>query len=208
MSSAVQANPYAGYQIVVAVDISGSMNKKEEDYGWQSRFAFVQDQIGYLAADLATFDEDGIDVITFNHDVKLTRNVDSPKAVKELFANNRAGGSTNTTGAVKQAYELHKEYRKDPNFKSTLVLVITDGKPNDPGKLESELVRISQKVKHHAAIGFTFLQVGNDKGAEQYLQHLDDMKVQNDIVDRKSFTDLMEGEKLSLAKVLADCLND
>lgn len=200
-------NPYAGYQLIVAVDISGSMNKKEKEYGYQSRFDFVKDQLGYLAADLAQFDEDGLDVITFNHDVKVERNVDSPDAVTELFAKNRASGTTNTTGAVLEAFKLHEEYREQPGFKGTLVLVITDGTPNNKEGLKNTLVELSQKVAHHAEIGFTFLQVGVDKSAKDYLERLDDLKVEKDIVDRKSFDKLMEGEKLSLARVLADCLN-
>lgn len=205
---AVQANPYAGYQLVIAVDISGSMNTKERAYDNQTRFQFVQQQIGHLAKELAEFDEDGIDLVIFNNNVQVKRGVDSSEAVQRIFDGMRASGSTDTTGAVSECFKLYEIHKQDREFKATIVLVITDGVPNDPNSLRNKLLEISKKVKTQAEIGFTFLQVGDDSEARGYLKGLDDMKVEKDIVDSKSFDELCEGGKLSLAKVLADSLND
>lgn len=208
--SVQQANPYAGYQLVVAVDISGSMNTKERAYDNQTRFQFVQQQIGYLAQELTKYDEDGLDVVLFNDEVMVKRGVDSPASVeRELQL--RPRGGTNTMAAVEACYKLHQEYKKQPGFKATLILMITDGEPSNREGLKNKLLEIGRKVAHQAEIGFSFLQVGDDREAKKFLQSLDDLRESRDykdIVDTKSFEELSDGKKLSLAKVLADALND
>lgn len=110
-------NPYVGIQVIVAADFSGSMTNPISQGSSISRINALREKIHYVFSEVCKYDPDGIDVITFNNKVKLYRNVSTPDKVNDIF-NKSPGGGTDTTGAFNQAFGLHKEYMKKPNFES------------------------------------------------------------------------------------------
>ena len=197
---------YSDYQMIVAVDCSGSMTKSMgKEYDNVSRYEFVRRQLADLAEDLIKYDKDGLDLITFSSNVIVHRGINSKKKVNAIFKKVHANGTTNTTGAVSKAWSLHQEYKKKGDSKGTIVVIITDGEPNSKVGLKNKLIDLSKKVDHHKEIGFQFLQVGKNKKAKDYLETLDNLKVQNDIVDRQSFENY--GGKLSVEKIIDKAIN-
>ena len=92
------------------------------------------------------------------------------------------------------------------------IIVITDGEPSDgiqgQKALANLIVNTSKKLESDNELGISFIQVGNDKQASEFLKKLDDellsVGAKFDICDTKTFADL---ENQSLDKILLDIVN-
>ena len=140
-----------------------------------------------------TYDADGIDIHFLNHpDNSEYHNIKRASDVNQIFESVRPWGGT-PTGTRLNA--LLKPYLKDlqtkgPDAVKPLnIIVITDGVPSDD--VESVILNAAKKLEQADApawqIGIQFFQVGNEKGAAEALQELDDGLVEmgcpRDIVD-------------------------
>lgn len=209
-------NPYAGYEIVVGIDVSGSMNTKMPEYDGISRLQFVREQIGSLVEQLLPFDDNGIDTIFFGNGIWTKKNVESSNKVNKLFdqvfqENSKIKYGTDTHLVIEECFKLHQEKKKElgSDHKATICLIITDGEPTDETATIKALDKVAGKVKNHAEIALSFLQVGKDEAAGAFLQKLDDLHPpEKDICDTKNFGALMVEGKISLEKVMNDALND
>lgn len=202
------------YDFKILVDKSGSMNTNdcpnritrwEQAHDWSKGIADICSQ----------FDDDGIDVILFDEDTKIYNNV-NPAKLDEIFRTNRPGGTTNTALAIRKAvpeyfqriglFERDKPVKRE---KPVILIIFTDGIPDSKKELEEVIVKITTKIQSRKEIGITFLQVGNDIYARDFLASLDDgLTVKGakfDIVDTKSFA---ESQNMSSEEIIYAAVTD
>jgi uncharacterized protein YegL len=228
VSSKEKVTSWAGYEIVVCVDISGSMDESVEKGSEMTRIKFVQNKITSFVKNALKFDDNGIGFITFNGQVSDQKTIKDEKDVKRIFKELEPSGFTNTHDLIQNCYDLHLEYKRNTkNFKGTVVIVITDGQPtrfvnkhleDDTERVMKKMEEISRKVPNDKELGYTFLQVGRDPYATQFLQRMDDFAQManpnepnaiKDIVDHKSMHDLNdEGQPLTIERIIQDCIDD
>jgi uncharacterized protein YegL len=184
-------NPYAflsTFDTVFLIDDSGSMAGRS----WRE----TSDALKSITPICTAHDKDGIDIFFLNaRDSDSYQNITDSAAVSRIFETVKPGGGTPTgtkLNAILKAY-LEKCEANKANLdavKPLNIIVITDGVPSDDP--ESVIVSVAKKLdKMDAApwqVGIQFFQVGEERGAAEALEELDDgLKEANggirDIVD-------------------------
>jgi hypothetical protein len=87
--------------------------------------------------------------------------------------------------------------------------VITDGEPDDRRSVFEVIIDATRRLSSDAELAISFIQVGSDASATDFLKALDD-KLQSiganfDIVDTITLSDM---EDMTLAEVLLSAIND
>jgi Mg-chelatase subunit ChlD len=169
------------YNFVIAIDASGSMSETDTKRG--DRWTFAQETVTSLARDLAKFDSDGIDLVTFSGSSIQMHGGVTPDAVKDVFASRSPRGSTPLAEALTACLELVGK-----SDKKAFVVVLTDGVPDDKAAAAKVIREASNKIEKDEDLTFLFIQVGHDKDATEYLRKLDDdlAGAKFDIVDVKT----------------------
>jgi len=170
----------------IIVDRSGSMNAQEETHVPQklanrtngrfhagrqrmSLWKEAEAALTFLADAAVREDPDGISLIFFDHTVNVLENVRDANQIMNEFHNNRPNrGTTRTDLALAEAVT------PDTLGRAETILVITDGKPNDQGAVEDVIVNAARQLCRDEDLSITFIQVGSDPGAEEFLEYLDD----------------------------------
>lgn len=173
-------SPLAKYDTAILIDDSGSMAG--------SNWAQTAQALADLVPILTKHDSNGIDVYFLNN-TRIEQGVRSASDVFNLFTETRPRGCTPTgkrLGAILRAYL--ERYKRDRHIKPLNIIVITDGSPTDPACLESELIRAARELDRLRApqrqVGVQFFQVGNDEGAAESLEELDNaLAEENEIRD-------------------------
>ncbi|MCJ1277141.1 hypothetical protein MMC21_004951 [Puttea exsequens] len=184
-------NPYAflsTFDTIFLIDDSGSMAGRS----WRE----TSDALKAITPICTAHDKDGIDIYFLNaRDTDAYQNITSAAAVARVFDTVRPSGGTPTgtrLNAILKPYLRECEAKRD-NFdalKPLNIIVITDGVPSDDP--ESVIVAAAKKLDKLEAppwqVGIQFFQVGNEPGAAEALEDLDDgLKEMNggirDIVD-------------------------
>jgi hypothetical protein len=153
----------------------------------------VSQALSTIAPIVTQHDADGIDVYFLNH---KSANPGSPSegiapggyrgikraaTVNEIFDRVRPSGGTPTGTRVHNILKpylakLERDTAQDKETKPLNLIVLTDGVPSDD--IESVLLSAAKKLdKLDAApyqIGVQFFQVGNEEGAKEALEELDD----------------------------------
>ncbi len=190
------------YDFIFVTDKSGSMGE-EDCPGNKSRWTYVQETAIQFARDLAKIDSDGLGMVFFSGSSIVKEDGVGVDRIKEMFANNRPGGSTPLAEALTAALELAgKSDKKD------FIVVFTDGVPDDKAAAAKVIIDASNKQDTDDALTFLFIQVGHDAGAAAYLRTLDDdlKGAKFDIVDAKT---MAEAEKFSsVADLVLHAIND
>lgn len=127
-------------------------------------------------------DKDGIDIYFLNaKDSDSYKNLTRPADVQRIFDTVRPGGGTPTGTRLNQILKpyLKECETKKQNIESVKplnIIVITDGVPTDDP--ESVIVSVAKKLDKLEAppwqVGIQFFQVGEERGAADALQELDD----------------------------------
>ena len=147
----------------------------------KTRWDSVAEAAFGLAVGVEAFDPDGIEVYLFASKVKELGSATS-QTVADLFAQNQPFGSTNLAGLLNTV--LLKKWK--PEVPMTL-LVITDGKPDDMAAAAQTLIEATKRMEADEQLAVSFVQVGDDTGATNFLTFLDDellsMGAKFDIVD-------------------------
>jgi hypothetical protein len=208
----------------VIVDKSGSMAG--------ARWKEARECVAQLAPHVCKCDPDGITLYFFGSHFTKYSNVKSSEDVIKYFSKESPGGSTDLAAVLADAVqpgESRKLYRcpthvspsthslthpptprpparppLDPGeFRPETILVITDGEPDSKPGVSRVIIEATKKQKKDEDLSISFIQVGNDSGADRWLGELDDgLKAQGatfDIVDKithtmlkgKSFRDLI-----------------
>lgn len=196
------AKNLADYNFIIAIDKSGSM--ATSGTSGKQRWIEAQEATFALAAKVATFDSDGLDVLVFGSSHKLYEGVTADK-VTQVFSENEPSGSTNTAGVLKVIFD---RYSANP-AKPIIVVVLTDGEPDDRNAVKKVIKDFAETLTDNGEgdtdqAGVLFLQVGNDAAATAFLVELDDdLGAKFDIVDTKTLADT---ENMPLAEVLLQAL--
>lgn len=146
-----------------------------------------------IAPICAAHDTDGVDVFFMNTRQNAShKNIKNAGDVNRIFASTRPGGAT-PTGAtldgILRPYLRDCEERGFERVKPMNIIVITDGVPTDDP--ESVIIQAAKRLDKLDApswqVGIQFFQVGNEPGAREALEELDDSLVEmgcpRDMVD-------------------------
>eukprot|EP01088_Endostelium_zonatum_P017482 TRINITY_DN517_c0_g1_i2.p1 TRINITY_DN517_c0_g1~~TRINITY_DN517_c0_g1_i2.p1 ORF type:complete len:481 (-),score=174.29 TRINITY_DN517_c0_g1_i2:43-1485(-) len=180
---------------VLIIDKSGSMAG--------SLWRQAHEAVSSLTPHVCRADPDGITIYFFsggNHFPKYD-NVKSPEIVEDLFRREKPGGTTNLAGVLAEAFRDH--FRKGRvGWKPTTVLVITDGEPDDRGKVEKEIKEATWKMDRLEDLSVSFIQIGKDGSATRFLQKLDDdiKGAKFDIVDSLTVEEMNQISFVDLIK--------
>lgn len=181
---------FTEYDTIVCVDRSGSMGSP---LGGSTRWAKAAELTAGIAALAQEVDDDGITLIAFGGKIDTTDGVMADK-VMSLFAVGPSGG-TPTAEALQAAFD-----KKMSSSKKAIIFVITDGEPNDQGAVKKVIAEVTKKIPDASHIRIQFVQVGDDPGAQKFLNDLDNSipGAVFDIVNTVDFTEANNLDALAL----------
>ncbi len=191
------------------IDKSGSMSTKDKP-GGSSRWQIMQESALALASKCEELDPDGITVYLFSGKFKRYDNVTAAK-VGTIFQENDPSGRTDLAGVLTDAlgnYFQRKAKGQVP-ANGEIILVVTDGEPDDRKAVMQVILDATQKLDRDEELAISFIQVGTDAAATQFLKILDDdlgrAGAKFDIVDTITMNDM---EDLTLKEVLLSAISD
>lgn len=205
----VDVSQLGNYNIFALIDRSGSMGTDDMPNG-KTRWQAAEEGTIALASKAIQYDKDGITVGIFGgNTIKIMDNVTSTEAIKKIFAENEPSAGTPTDQMLSKVFDMYfAEKAAGKNPKPILIAVVTDGEPNDRNATMKVIADATQKMDTDGEIGISFLQIGNDASATNFLQDLDDNLVSKkgakfDIVDTKKLEDVE-----NITETLLAALND
>lgn len=177
------------YDVIILADDSGSMQQ-------DSRADELKVIAGKVAWVATHFDDNGISLVFLNkpqgHD-----GVRSPDDVSRIVAQTPLSGSTPLGPALRR--KVLEPYFFGPARghtlpKPVLVIIITDGEPDNKQDVYQVLAELKQATTQmrSKACGIEVAQVGNDPGASRFLNELDADRNVGDVVDVTSSFELEE----------------
>jgi uncharacterized protein with von Willebrand factor type A (vWA) domain len=191
------------------IDKSGSMSTKDQ-IGGKSRWMVMQESTLALANKCEEFDPDGLTVYVFSGRFKRYDNITADK-VAQIFKENEPSGRTDLAAVLESAlndYLLRKQANQTKSNGET-ILVVTDGEPDDRKAVMRVIVETTLKLDRDEELGISFIQVGNDREATQFLKVLDDqlqsVGAKFDIVDTITIDEM---EDITLTEVLMNAITD
>lgn len=197
------------YDFIVLVDKSGSMSTADCP-GGKSRWDYAQENVLAIARECQKYDDNGITVGVFANKLKLYENVtDGAGMLEKIFAENQPGGSTDTAAALDHVIQEYLATKSTATCKHIIVVIITDGIPDDEKALVKVIVDATKKISTREEIGLEFIQIGKDQHAHEFLDRLDNNMTKEgaalDIVNAVTADDL--GDQL-ISDVLIKSLTD
>ena len=191
------------------IDKSGSMSTKDQQ-GGKSRWVAMQESALALASKCEEFDPDGLTVYLFSGRFKRYDNVTSNR-VAQIFQENEPSGRTDLAGVLVDALNSYFQRKAARQTKSNgeTILVVTDGEPDDRKAVMKVIIEASRRLDRDEELAISFVQVGTDATATQFLKALDDdlqgAGAKFDIVDTITMDDM---EDLTLTEVLLNAIID
>jgi uncharacterized protein with von Willebrand factor type A (vWA) domain len=191
------------------LDKSGSMATRDQRQN-RSRWDECQESVLALTAKCEQLDPDGITLYLFSSRFKCYENVTSQK-IDNIFMENDPMGGTNLTAvlqdAVNRYFNRKAAGQTKPNGET--ILVVTDGEPDDRRSVMEVIIEATRRMDRDEELAISFIQVGNDPGATQFLKALDDqlqgVGAKFDICDTITLDDMGD---MSLAEVLTGAIGD
>jgi len=173
------------YNTVILVDDSGSMTNPIHAGSRYSRWDEATKALSKLASMASEYDTDGIDIYFLNSERKGL-NMRDEASVSRLFRGFTPRGMTPIGQRLEDLmgdylWEIERAHDSGilanlKQIKPVNYLIITDGAPTDDP--ESVIVETARRLEARnfplTQLGIQFVQIGNEKGAAQYLQRLDD----------------------------------
>jgi Mg-chelatase subunit ChlD len=187
--------------IVIVIDHSGSMSTPSKRFKSKNRIEEVQEDVLAVARIAEKFDNDGLTVIGFSSAVQVYDGVTSEK-VANVFKEFGPRGSTNLAAALQAAAQKATESAKP----STVVLVYTDGEPDDQSEVIQVIKTAAMKLGR-PKVGFTLVQVGDDPAAQRFLEYLDDSLEKQGVPDVVATIPEVQAETLSVQQLAWLALN-
>ncbi|OUC11545.1 MAG: hypothetical protein B0A82_27060 [Alkalinema sp. CACIAM 70d] len=188
------------------LDKSGSMSTL--DRGGKTRWDVAQESTLALARKCEQLDPDGITVYTFSGRFRRYENV-TASLVEQIFLENDPIGSTNLAAVLQDACNHYFQRKAKGDAKPETILVVTDGEPDDRRAVIEAVIDATRKMERDEELAISFIQVGNDAGATQFLKALDDqlesVGAKFDICDTITMDEMGD---LSLAEVLMSAIQD
>lgn len=175
-------------QYVIIVDKSGSMGERDgEGTRWDSARKAVENMIDVIF----TYDIDhSVPLYLFDTNPIFIGEVTKPGQVLKVFREYHPGGTTGLGKVLKMALETYAGTNR-PNYEvvpGTTFIVLLDGGADDPEEVYNVLKYYADPnngyVTNHTQIAVSFVQIGDDKAASDFLKRLDD-DIEPDIADFK-----------------------
>lgn len=180
----------AGYDIIVAIDRSGSMGGSGKS--GKSKWEEAQEGTEALVRKAITIDADGVTLCLFNgtNTLKEFKNVKDATVVTQIFKENEPASGTPTDVVLNKYLGEYLANKKAGNNPKPIILaVVTDGEPNDRKATKMAIINATKEMEKDEEIGISFIQVGDDPGITSFLQDMDDNLTSEgakfDIVDTK-----------------------
>lgn len=191
------------------IDKSGSMSTPDQR-GGRTRWQEAQESTLALARKCEELDPDGITVYVFSGRFKRYDNVTAAK-VEQIFQENEPAGRTDLAGVLQDA--LNNYFKRKSAGQTQLngetILAITDGEPDDRKAVMKVIIEASRQIDKDEELAISFIQIGNDRTATQFLKALDDDLVNAgakfDIVDTLTIDEM---EDMTLTEVLMNAIID
>lgn len=176
------------YDTVLLIDDSGSMSGSN----WKE----TASALASLVPIITKYDSDGVDVYFLNNDTRA-QNITNGNSIFKIFSDVKPSGATPTgrkLGQILRSYLREYGVRRK-STKPMNIIVITDGSPSDPDRLEREIIHAAKELDRMNApdrqLGIQFFQVGGDEAAADSLEELDNALAEEngvrDIVDTVSY---------------------
>lgn len=162
---------------ILAGDISASMASVDPKCGGNSRYDYMLEKFQQFIKKSEDFDPHGPTVMLFGEKVTVYPETNL-EVVKSKLTNINFEGFTNTDKLIDQAYEKHKEekreYAADKKFHpGTILLIFTDGAATNRLAVERSIIRIANEIDREDEFTITFLTVGQrDHSLNQFLENL------------------------------------
>ncbi|MBP9092369.1 VWA domain-containing protein [bacterium] len=179
------------YQVVLLIDHSGSMNGGLGIGPYDlSRWAWCRNQI----TDISRFCGDklrgGITLIPFNDSFEVHEHA-SEKDLEEVFSTIVPSGETDICTPLAAAIDSHLS-EPDHEQKPVLIVVLTDGLPNQGGSLSKLIAQATSALRSHNEMNITFLTVGQAPEGDELIERLD-----NDLTNRGATADIVSSMRFA-----------
>lgn len=203
----MDASKLANRDYYVLIDKSGSMSTRDCP-GGKTRWSYAEESTEALARKCNEFDPDGITVVPFSSAYRVYENT-TPEKVADVFKENEPIGSTNLTDALQWTFDNHLKQKTNGTLKAngSMVVVITDGQPDDENGVARSIVNFTKQIPSRDEFGLSFVQIGSDAHARDYLErldsHLSTEGAKLDIVNAKTMADV---EKVGMIETLLSAL--
>lgn len=180
-----------GDQFIFALDVSRSMGSTDCP-GGVSRIEYAKESAKLFASEADKYDPDGADYFTFGSSVTPYLNQTKEQAHALISSIQANEGSTDTAGVITAAWNRAKELRAQGVTDNIVLMVVTDGAPNDGEAVKTVIRSIANELTNGEDFGIIFLTVGQiDAGLRAFLTDLDDnLNAKHDIVDVKDFMEV------------------
>lgn len=165
---------------VIIIDKSGSMNTADmnKQTRWkaaaESTFAFAS-KVLELTKEVDA--KSSVDLYLFSDTIKHEKIHDASR-IKTIFSNNYPEGSTDLAGVLQQALDKFMQGKRNGRYsglkQGETIIVVTDGIPDDEEAVKRLIIDTSNSLDNEDMLGITFVQVGHDKTATNFLKMLDD----------------------------------
>jgi uncharacterized protein YegL len=191
------------------IDKSGSMSTADRPDG-KTRWDTAQESTLALARKCEEFDPDGITIYLFSSRFRRYDNVTSAK-VSQIYQENEPIGRTDLAAVLQDSLDSYFQRKATGQSKPNgeTIFVITDGEPDDRKAVMRSIVDATQKMDRDEELAISFIQVGKDRAATEFLKALDDRLesagAKFDIVDTVTMEDM---EDMTLAEVLLNAIID
>ena len=142
-----------------------------------SRFRTTSRRQGIIAQ-ISQIDPDGVEVVCFpgsggegGADYDITRNVKHTEGLEEMVTAHPPGGDCLMAPAMEAV--LKEAFERGFDERPCSILVLTAGRPTDHEALSNLLAEAATKVSKDSDLTVTFVQVGDNEWATNYLKELD-----------------------------------
>ncbi|MCT7993062.1 vWA domain-containing protein [Laspinema olomoucense] len=191
------------------IDKSGSMSTPDQR-GGRTRWQEAKESTLALARKCEELDPDGITLYVFSGRFKRYDNVTADK-VEQIFQENEPAGRTDLAGVLQDA--LNNYFKRKSSGQNQVngetILAITDGEPDDRKAVMKVIIEASRRIDKDEELAISFIQIGNDRTATQFLKALDNdlmnAGAKFDIVDTLTIDDM---EDMTLTEVLMNAIID
>lgn len=157
--------------------------------------------VNSISKTVAKVDSDGVDVYCFpgaDGDVDKYMQIKQAQTVKDFVTAQDPGGDCNMSGALTLA--LDDAFERGFDEKPCSVLVVTAGQPEDKDAVVELLQARAANLENPEALTLTFVQVGQDPGARDFLQFLEnDMELTSGGGEPLDIVDTIKDEELKAA---------
>jgi len=130
-----------------------------------------------IVVQVVKVDPDGVDIVCFggSDDADWYRNVKNTKGIEAIVNDKRPKGACHMGAAMDECIRDAFD-NKDMTKRPVAILVLTAGKPDDAEELDATLMNAVNRIAENyetCPLSVTFVQIGHDPEAEDYLKHLD-----------------------------------